>query len=184
MDCSPPGFSVRGDPLGKNTGVGCHALLQGIFPTQGSNPVLLHCRWFFTDWASREAHFTIYMCVCVCLCVCIRTHKYQVTLLSTWNKYNVVCKNICCSLKSRSVWWCKHGLKRRWFGLGIPPSPTDPQQSWNRCSRSPDWHDWALQCKIPAPSAPQKRLQGMKPLGEMPGGWWWSLGDDALGENR
>ena len=27
---------------GKNTGVGCHALLQGIFPTQGSNPCLLH----------------------------------------------------------------------------------------------------------------------------------------------
>ena len=29
---------------GKNTGVGCHSLLQGIFPTQGSNPSLLHCR--------------------------------------------------------------------------------------------------------------------------------------------
>ena len=27
---------------GKNTGVGCHALLQGILPTQGSNPCLLH----------------------------------------------------------------------------------------------------------------------------------------------
>ena len=29
---------------GQNTGVGSHSLLQGIFPTQGSNPVLLHCR--------------------------------------------------------------------------------------------------------------------------------------------
>ena len=29
---------------GKNTGVGCRFLLQGIFPTQGSNPGLLHCR--------------------------------------------------------------------------------------------------------------------------------------------
>ena len=29
------------DSLGKDTGVGCHALLQGIFPTQGSNPLLL-----------------------------------------------------------------------------------------------------------------------------------------------
>ena len=28
-----------------NIGVGCQALLQGIFPTQGSNPGLLHCRW-------------------------------------------------------------------------------------------------------------------------------------------
>ena len=27
---------------GKNTGVGCHALLQGIFPTWGSNPCFLH----------------------------------------------------------------------------------------------------------------------------------------------
>ena len=27
---------------GKNTGVGCHFLLQGIFPTQGSNLRLLH----------------------------------------------------------------------------------------------------------------------------------------------
>ena len=27
----------------KSTGVGCHALLQGIFPTQGSNPGLPHC---------------------------------------------------------------------------------------------------------------------------------------------
>ena len=45
MDCSPPGSFVHGDSPGKNTGVGCHALLQGIFPiTQGPNPGLLHCR--------------------------------------------------------------------------------------------------------------------------------------------
>ena len=41
--CSPPGFSVHGISA-KNTGVGCHSLLQGIFPTQESNLVLLHCR--------------------------------------------------------------------------------------------------------------------------------------------
>ena len=44
MDSSPPGSSVHGDSPGKNTGVGYHALLQGILPTQGSNPGLLHCR--------------------------------------------------------------------------------------------------------------------------------------------
>ena len=44
MDCSPPGSSVHGDSPGEDTGEGCHALLQGIFPTQGSNPGLLHCR--------------------------------------------------------------------------------------------------------------------------------------------
>ena len=44
-DCSPPGSSVHGDSLGKNTRVGCHAFLQGIFPTQGLNSGLPHCRW-------------------------------------------------------------------------------------------------------------------------------------------
>ena len=44
MDCSPPGSSVHGDSPGKNIRVGCHALLQGIFPTQGLNPGLPHCR--------------------------------------------------------------------------------------------------------------------------------------------
>ena len=44
MDSSPPASSVQGDSSGKNTGVGCHALLQGIFPTQGSNPGLPLCR--------------------------------------------------------------------------------------------------------------------------------------------
>ena len=44
MDCSLPSSSVRGDSPGKNTGVGCHALLQRIVPTQGLNPGLPHCR--------------------------------------------------------------------------------------------------------------------------------------------
>ena len=42
MDCSLPGSSG----LGKNTGVGCHFLLQGISPTQGSNPHL----WYLLHW--------------------------------------------------------------------------------------------------------------------------------------
>ena len=33
------------DSLGQNTGVGHRSLLQGIFPAQGSNRGLLHCRW-------------------------------------------------------------------------------------------------------------------------------------------
>ena len=42
MDYSPPGSSVHGMVPGKNTGVGCPALFQGIFLIQGSNP---HLRW-------------------------------------------------------------------------------------------------------------------------------------------
>ena len=43
MDCRLPGSSVHGDSSGKNIGVGCHVLFQGIFPTQGLNPDLPHC---------------------------------------------------------------------------------------------------------------------------------------------
>ena len=46
------------DSPGKNTGVGCHALLQGIFPTQGSNLhflQLLHCRLILYHWTTGEA---------------------------------------------------------------------------------------------------------------------------------
>ena len=44
MNCSPPGSSVHEIFQAKHTGVCCHFLLQGIFPTQGLNPGLLHCR--------------------------------------------------------------------------------------------------------------------------------------------
>ena len=50
-DCSPPGSSVHRDSPGKNIGVGCHALLQGIFWTQVS---CLAGR-FFTIWTTRES---------------------------------------------------------------------------------------------------------------------------------
>ena len=39
MNCSPPGSSVHEDSPWKDTGVGCHALLQGTFLTWGSNPL-------------------------------------------------------------------------------------------------------------------------------------------------
>ena len=45
IDCSPPGTSVHGDSPGKNTRVSCHALFQGIFPTQGLIPAFPHCTW-------------------------------------------------------------------------------------------------------------------------------------------
>ena len=41
---------------GQNIGVGNLSLLQGIFPTQGSNPGLRIAGGFFTSWATREAH--------------------------------------------------------------------------------------------------------------------------------
>ena len=44
MGYSSPGSSVHGISQGKNTEMGCHTLFQGIFPTQGLNPGLPHCR--------------------------------------------------------------------------------------------------------------------------------------------
>ena len=54
MNWGPPGSPVHGDSPSKNTGVSCCALLQGIFPTQGSNPGL------FTIWATREDQMRLY----------------------------------------------------------------------------------------------------------------------------
>ena len=58
MDCSPPVFSVRGDSPGTNTGVGCHALFQGTFPTQESNQALLHCRWILYQFSYQASLYS------------------------------------------------------------------------------------------------------------------------------
>ncbi|CAI9153348.1 unnamed protein product [Rangifer tarandus platyrhynchus] len=60
MDCNPPGFFAPGDSPSKYTGVGCHALLQVIFLTQGLNLgllCLLHCRRILYYRDTREAQF-------------------------------------------------------------------------------------------------------------------------------
>jgi len=49
MDSSSPGSSIHGHSPGKNTGVGCHDLLQGILPTQRSSPLLLHVLHWLGD---------------------------------------------------------------------------------------------------------------------------------------
>ena len=63
MGYSPPGFSCLWDSPGKNTGVGCHFLLQGIFPTQGLIPCLLcllHCRWVLYHRATWEVSLLLF----------------------------------------------------------------------------------------------------------------------------
>ena len=60
MVCSLPGSSVHGDSPGKNTREGCHVLLQGIFPTQGLNPGLQHCRQILYH-LSHQGNKTFYI---------------------------------------------------------------------------------------------------------------------------
>ena len=66
MDCNPPGSSVHEswDSPGRNTGAGCHALLQGTFPTQGSHlRYLLLSHWQVGSLSLRQK------------CICISTLK-------------------------------------------------------------------------------------------------------------
>ena len=63
MDCSPPGSSVHGDSPGKNTGVGCHALLQGSSQPRDQTQVFHIVGEFFTVWATKEGQSN-YMAIC------------------------------------------------------------------------------------------------------------------------
>ena len=68
------------DYPGKNTGVGCHALLQGIFPTQGWNPDLLHCRQIhhLNHWEVHVCiHTYIYTYIYIYICIYTHTHSYE-----------------------------------------------------------------------------------------------------------
>ena len=83
VDCSPPGSSVHGDCPGKN-GMGCHALLQGIFPTQGLNPGFLHCRWILYH-LSHQGSPSNSCCCCCCVASVVSNsvwpHRRQPTRL-------------------------------------------------------------------------------------------------------
>ena len=59
----PIRFLCPWDFPGKSAGVGCHFLLQGIFPTQESNPGLLHCR----QTLYRLSHWLLFLCFVIFL---------------------------------------------------------------------------------------------------------------------
>ena len=65
------------DSPGKNAGMSCHFLLQGIFPTQGLNPPLLHCRQILYPLSHLGSHIYVYI------------HGiYQVSMYHTWYTTN------------------------------------------------------------------------------------------------
>ena len=69
MDCSPPSSPVHDSP-GKNAGVGCHFLLQGIFPTQGWNLSAHSGLWITHSWILRSFCITRSLDgneLCICL---------------------------------------------------------------------------------------------------------------------
>ena len=65
IDCSPSGSSGPWDSPGQNTGLACHALLQGIVLTQGSSPYLLH--WQVDSLPlSHQGSPVKHSCCCCC----------------------------------------------------------------------------------------------------------------------
>ena len=57
MNYSLPGSSVHGILQARILEWGCHFLFQGIFPTQGLNPDLLHCRQILYCWSHPGPHY-------------------------------------------------------------------------------------------------------------------------------
>ena len=82
---------------GQNTGVGSHSLLQGIFPTQGSNPGLLHCRQILYQ-LSHKGKYSFYLF--------IFGHTGSLSFLPRLSL--VAVSRHCSSL------WCE-GFSLRWF---------------------------------------------------------------------
>ena len=62
MDSSLLGSPVHGDSPGRNTEVGCHALLQGIFPTQGLKPGLPHCKQILCHLSHQGSSVPTFVC--------------------------------------------------------------------------------------------------------------------------
>ena len=132
------------DSPGKNTGVGCCALLQGIFPTKGSNLGLRHCRQTSYRWATRE---TLLMC-------------YHRSEWSMWGwgprpeerQSSAEREQSCCSLLCGQAlewlqwkaWGLEHDLMETSWSLRFPAEVT-PQGSW--IAGPPPWHhifSWVL----------------------------------------
>ena len=67
---------------GKNTGVGTLSLLQGIFPTQGSNPGLLDCGWIFYQLSHKGS------AICALIFVFLLFLLSQVSYSSTSERAN------------------------------------------------------------------------------------------------
>ena len=100
---------------GKTTGVGCHFLLQGIFPTQGSNLGLLHCRQFLYPLSHLGS---------LILCCCSSVTKLCLTL----------CDPVDCSSPGSSI----HGILQarilEWVAISFSRGSFQPRdRTWVSC---------------------------------------------------
>ena len=140
IDYSLLGSSVLGNSPGKNTGVDCHALLQRIFPTQGSNPGLLHCRQILYYLSYREA---LWMSVWR-----KAAHVFVRVWVSMWLAcmwVNVLRIYVCMRCVHKCECMCVHGLPRRLSGKE-PACDAGDTGSVPVLGRSPGGRKW--QCTV------------------------------------
>jgi len=92
--CEPARLLCPWDSPGKNTGVSCHGLLQGIFTTQGLNPCLLH----FLDWQADSLslsylgspYLTFFKLLNLSVQKHLNTDSYKIKiLLDKWSKWKL-----------------------------------------------------------------------------------------------
>ena len=101
---------------GQNTGVGSLSLLQGIFPTQGSNPGLLHCRRILLPAEPQPYYFIfnvfiLYMCVCVCVYIYTHAYIHTHTYIYIHTKFSSLCHFLSLSTSLFHYLLCLNSLK-------------------------------------------------------------------------
>ena len=82
----PIGLLCPWGSSGENAGVGCQALLQGVFPIQGSNPHLSPALagGFFTTsttWGAPIAYYLIAICYCFCCYITMGLEEHQFSFI-------------------------------------------------------------------------------------------------------
>ena len=103
---------------GMNTGVGSHSLLQGIFPTEGSNPGLPHCGrilYFLSHQGSPWQHTcTLYWC-----CIILGLLSYDILKHLTWYHHQTIFKRTCVPLILMPMYWQSNVKKQKSLNVFI-----------------------------------------------------------------
>ena len=118
MGCSPPGSSVHGGSPGKNTGVGCHALIQGSSQPRDRNQISHTAGGFFTIWATREAYNEVYF-----------GGKQLIEIIYLWFKFRI-CSEVSNTFVSHVIcfgkdWGYRSLIKKKYKKLFRPSDAAD-----------------------------------------------------------
>jgi len=108
----PMDYTVHGILQARINRVGSHSLLQGIFPTQGSNPGLLNCRRILYQLSHKGS---LYICIYICMYVCICILYHPFFICSFTGDIRLLPCHSCCK-------WCCSDPHFFFFPLFLPYS--------------------------------------------------------------